>query len=162
MYSEMFERMMPNQILDYYQGDKDDKREIAKRIYERCCRYSRADEVESFSLSFPPEFPGQQYMGADPVARRFQQIMIGLLGAKRILEIGTFVGASTMSMGKMVGEDGHVWSIEKYDKFAKIARQNFADNDVKNITLIEGDAFEILSKPIEFSTNMDVVYNGGG
>lgn len=145
MKQEMYERMVPNQILDYYKGRAD---EVDKRIYERCIRYSRCDDIEDLKLVFPKEFPAQQYMGADPVVRRFQQMILGILGAKYVLEIGTFVGASTMSMARNVGENGHIWSIEKYDKFASIARENFAANGVNNITLLEGDAFEILKQPI--------------
>lgn len=142
---EMHDRMVSHHILDYYEASED---ETNKRIFERCHKYSRCDEIEEFSLEFPEEFPGQQYMGADPIVRRFQQLMLQSIKAKNVLEIGTFVGASTMSMASSIGEDGRVWSIEKYDRFAKIARKNFEKNGVKNITLLEGDAFEILQTPL--------------
>lgn len=140
---EMFDRMVPHHVLDYYEGEAS---EVNRRVFERCHRYSRCDDIEELELEFPEEFPGQQYMGADPVVRRFQQLMLGILGAKNVLEIGTFVGASTMSMARAVADNGgHVWSIEKYDRFAAIARRNFAKNGVNNITLLQGDAFEILN-----------------
>lgn len=150
---EMHDRMVPHHILDYYQAGED---EINKRIFERCHKYSRCDEIEEFILEFPEEFPGQQYMGADPIVRRFQQLILQAINARDVLEIGTFVGASTMSMARFVGEGGRVWSIEKYDRFAKIARGNFEKNGVKNITLLEGDAFEILQASLHNSVG------GGG
>lgn len=141
---EMHDRMVPHHILDYYQAAQD---EINRRVFQRCHKYSKCDEIEEFSLEFPQEFPGQQYMGADPITRRFQQLMLQAIGAKNVLEIGTFVGASTMSMARCVGQDGHVYSIEKYQRFAQIAKRNFEKNKVENITLLQGDAFEILQTP---------------
>lgn len=161
---ESFERFVSSQILDYYQGDKADSKAIAKKVYEVCCEYSKVQDLESMQLRFPQEFPAQQYMGADVVVRRFQQMILGLINAKKVLEIGTFVGASTISMARSVGADGHVWSIEKFDKFANIAKENFKANNATNITLLQGDAFEILNNGIDnLGTNdLDSHACGGG
>jgi predicted O-methyltransferase YrrM len=78
---------------------------------------------------------------------RFLQFVIRLSGVRRVLEIGAFIGLSTMYFAKAVPLDGEVVSIEKFDKFATIARRNFELNGLAaKIKLFEGDAFEIIDK----------------
>jgi len=70
-----------------------------------------------------------------------------LIGARTALEIGTFIGNTTMHFARMIGEGGHVTTIECGHQFAEVARKNFARNELdKRITLIEGDAGNILGQ----------------
>ena len=63
----------------------------------------------------------------------------------RILEIGTAIGFSAILMSEYMPKDGHVTTIEKYEKRIPIARENFrrAGKEEK-ITLIEGDALKVM------------------
>ena len=77
----------------------------------------------------------------------FPAIVIRLARVRRVLEIGAFIGLSTMYFAKAVRADGEVVSIEKFDKFATIARRNFALNGLSSkIKMFDGDAFEVIDR----------------
>lgn len=84
-----------------------------------------------------------------PVIRREMQSFIKTLMAmrkpKRILEVGTAVGFSTLLMCEYGPSDLKITTIENYKKRIPIAKENFkkAGREAQ-ITLLEGDAGEIL------------------
>lgn len=59
-----------------------------------------------------------------------------------VLEIGVFIGFSTMCWAEAVGPDGHVTGLEFAPEYAKISEEAFATNNIKNIDIIVGDAKE--------------------
>lgn len=64
---------------------------------------------------------------------------------REILEVGTAVGYSALLMGSVMPKNCHITTIEKYEKRIPIARENFKKAGMEqNITLLEGDAEEIL------------------
>ncbi len=82
-----------------------------------------------------------------PIARietvRFLQTLIASSNAKRLLEIGTAIGYSGLSMLKATGEGGSLVTVEKSSDLAKIARLNFNGT---NTQLIEGDGVAVLDE----------------
>ncbi len=84
-----------------------------------------------------------------PIIRKEMQSFLKLLLAmqkpKRILEVGTAVGFSAILMAEYNPVECEIVTIENYDKRIPIARDNFvrAGKD-KQITLLEGDATEVL------------------
>ena len=84
-----------------------------------------------------------------PIIRKemqsFLKVFLGIHRPKRILEVGTAVGFSAILMAEYNPMDCEIITIENYDKRIPIARENFvrAEKD-KQITLIEGDATEVL------------------
>ena len=84
-----------------------------------------------------------------PIIRKETQSLLKTLLAmkqpKRILEIGTAVGFSSLMMSECVSEDCSITTIENYEKRIPIARENFARAGKEHqITLLEGDAMEVL------------------
>ena len=65
-----------------------------------------------------------------------------LTGSLLVLEIGTFIGFSTLGWVDAVGKDGHVTALEFSPEYAKIAEDTFAKNGIKNAEVIVGDARE--------------------
>ena len=62
-----------------------------------------------------------------------------------ILEIGTAVGFSAIFMSRFIAEDGHITTIENYQPRIDQAKENIKlAGAEKKITLLEGDANEIL------------------
>jgi predicted O-methyltransferase YrrM len=61
-----------------------------------------------------------------PVQGKFLQLLVQIAGAKRILEIGTLGGYSTICMARGAGADGHVVTLEFNPHHAEVARENFA------------------------------------
>lgn len=84
-----------------------------------------------------------------PIIRREMQSFIKMFLAvnrpKRILEVGTAIGFSTLLMCEYGREDLQIVTIENYDKRIPIARENFRRAGREDqITLLEGDAGELL------------------
>ncbi|KAJ2076488.1 hypothetical protein H4R24_005666 [Coemansia sp. RSA 988] len=93
--------------------------------------------------------------------------LVGLIGARRILEVGTFTGTSTIFFANALKRNGvaggpdnngnkPVVSLDISEKYAKIARKNFSDAGVeeyieiivgdarKNIATLEGQVFDLV------------------
>ena len=86
-----------------------------------------------------------------PIIRREMQSFIKMFLAvnrpKRILEVGTAIGFSTLLMCEYGPEDLEIVTIENYEKRIPIAKENFrrAGREAQ-ITLLEGDAGQILKE----------------
>lgn len=79
---------------------------------------------------------------------RFIHQLIQLRNVKRILEIGTAIGYSTLSM--VQNNDVDVITIERDEKMIQLAKANFAKSPKNDrITLLEKDALEVDEQQIE-------------
>ena len=95
-----------------------------------------------------------------PVIRKQVQSLLKFLlefsKPKRILEVGTAIGFSTLLMSEYAPKDCHITTIEKYEKRIPVAKENFKRANAENrITLLEGDATEILK---ELDGNYDLIF----
>lgn len=84
-----------------------------------------------------------------PIIRKemqsFMRTMLLMNKPKRILEVGTAIGFSALLMSEFIPQDGHITTIENYEKRIPIARANFQKyGKEERITLLEGDAAEVL------------------
>jgi len=81
------------------------------------------------------------------IEARLLKLLARLVGAKRILEIGTFAGYSALSMAEALPEDGELVTCE-IDPEAIIFAKKYFDLSLhgKKITLMEGPALESLKK----------------
>lgn len=84
-----------------------------------------------------------------PIIRTEMQSLLKFLLAmkepKEILEVGTAIGFSALLMSEYGPKDCHITTIEKYEKRIPLAKENFKKaGKEENITLLEGDATEIL------------------
>lgn len=85
-----------------------------------------------------------------PIIRKemqsFIRFLLTLHRPETILEVGTAVGFSALLMSEYAPSGCRITTIEKYDKRIPIARENFKKaGKEQQITLIEGDAAEVLS-----------------
>ena len=82
--------------------------------------------------------------------QRFLKLMLELKKPKNILEVGTAVGFSAILMAQYSQSDCHITTIEKYEKRIPVAKDNFLKSGFNDkITLIEGDAKDILNELLE-------------
>jgi len=81
------------------------------------------------------------------IEARLLKLLARLVGAKRILEIGTFAGYSALSMAEALPEEGELVTCE-IDPEAIIFAKKYFDlsSHGKKITLMEGSALESLKK----------------
>ena len=61
---------------------------------------------------------------------------------QKILEIGAGSGYHAAIVSKIVGEKGHVYSVERIKELVDFAKENLEKADIKNATIIEGDGSE--------------------
>lgn len=86
-----------------------------------------------------------------PIVRKemqsFLKVMLSIIRPEKILEVGTAIGFSTLLMCEYNPAACHVTTIENYPVRIPIARENFKKaGREEQITLLEGDAAEILKK----------------
>jgi len=67
---------------------------------------------------------GLPAIDVSPLQGKFLHLIARAIGARRILEIGTLGGYSTIWLAKAVGEAGRVVSLEFQPRYAEVARSN--------------------------------------
>ena len=86
---------------------------------------------------------------------RFLTMLAQLIGAKRILEIGTFGGYASLSMAEALPDDGELITCDVDPIAIAFAKRFFAKSEHgKKITLMEGPALEslkTLSGPLDMA-----------
>jgi len=80
---------------------------------------------------------------------KFLFLIAKLKHAKRILELGTFCGYSTIWLARAIPDDGVVVSIENDEKHTAIAQRNIENSDLTSkVSVLCGDAVSLLNKLI--------------
>ena len=118
-----WEKIIPNQkfITDLYK----EKSPIEKSILEFILNVCKIKPPKERFLLEESELFSIEEMASSPIALMFIEFLLKIINAKRVLEIGTFVGVCSLSMARIIPEDGKIVTIEKFDKFAEIAKKNF-------------------------------------
>jgi len=116
--------------------------------------------TEDFSLELSDKVSIEE-MASSPVGLRLLQMLVKITGARRVFEIGSYIGLSAMAMARAMPPDGRVITVEKFHEFAAVARRNFSINGFGDkITLLEGDAFEIIEN-LPKNQLFDIVFIDG-
>lgn len=93
-----------------------------------------------------------------PAEGRLLELLAGLVGARRIVEIGTLAGYSAIRLARALPADGRLWTFEIDPRSAEIARGSVAAAGLADrVTVIEGRATERLAE-IEHEGPFDVVF----
>jgi len=98
----------------------------------------------------PPGFAGDAYLDR-PIPIPHAQVttqpslvakmveVLELTGSERVLEIGTGQGWQSALLGRLAAE---VWSVERWDDLAEVARANLAAHGTTNVEVVVGDGSE--------------------
>ena len=85
-----------------------------------------------------------------PVIRRdsegFLRALLAGLRPLRVLELGTAVGYSALVMAEELPPSAHITTVENYAPRIARAKENIGRYGAGRITLIEGDAYELLKE----------------
>ncbi len=82
-----------------------------------------------------------------PEVAQLLKVLIKIKGAKRILEIGTAIGYSSIIMAQSMEKDGKVVTIERRQDMVEKAKKNITNlNLQRQIEILEGEANDILPK----------------
>lgn len=156
---EGWQKILPNQGFncDQYRGSEP----FEKALYETILAVSGIKSpTEKFTIEQTDMFTIEE-MASSPMVLGFLQWLIEVAGVRRILEIGTFVGVSSMYMAEALPEGSELITIEKFDHFADIARKNFSNNGFDGIiNVIQGDAAEMI-RDLDPAKPFDLVFIDG-
>src|SRR5215210_5255153 len=88
------------------------------------------------------------------------RMLAEMVGARRILEIGTLGGYSAIHLARALPENGSLISLELDERHADVARENVADAGLANLVEVRvGDARELLAGMVENGEGpFDVVF----
>jgi predicted O-methyltransferase YrrM len=81
---------------------------------------------------------------------QFMALLLRAIGARRVLEVGTFTGYSSLAMALALPEDGKVVTCDRSEEWTAIARRYWREAGVdRRVELRLGKAQESLSRLIE-------------
>jgi predicted O-methyltransferase YrrM len=84
-------------------------------------------------------------MQVDPVQGAFLAMLVKLIGAKRVLEVGTFTGLSSLWMAEALGETGELVCCDISEEFTSYAARAWTEAGLADrITLRLGPALQTL------------------
>jgi predicted O-methyltransferase YrrM len=90
---------------------------------------------------------GMPLIQVSPDNGKFLQLLMKIVGAKKVLELGTLGGYSTIWMARGLPEDGKLITLEYEKKHADVALNNFKRAGLENkIEIVLGPALESLDK----------------
>jgi len=67
-----------------------------------------------------------------PLQGKFLELLVRISSARRVLEIGTLGGYSTLWLARALPEDGHIVSLELETRHAEVARENLRNAGVSD------------------------------
>lgn len=67
---------------------------------------------------------------------------LDIKNGQKILEIGAGSGYHAAIVSQLVGEKGHIYTIERFEDLAKRARENLKNTNITNVTVEVGDGSE--------------------
>ena len=125
-------------------------------VEERMVTYMNS--LDRGNTPFLNELEQEAIQNRVPIIRRemqsFLKVLLQIKAPKRILEVVTAVGFSTLLMSTYNPVKCEIVTIENYEKRIPIARKNFQKSGREDqITLLEGDAQEVLktlTEPFDF------------
>ncbi len=87
---------------------------------------------------------GLPAISVTPLEGKLLHLLARAIAARRILELGTLAGYSTIWLARALPEDGRVEAIERDPAFATVARRNIARAKVSDRVCVHvGDALEV-------------------
>jgi caffeoyl-CoA O-methyltransferase len=111
---------------------------IDEHTRPRPALFDELREVTYASMSSP-------HMQVGRVEGTFLKMLVGLMGARRVLEIGTFTGYSALCMAEALPDDGELVTCDIDPKATSVARTFFDRSPHgKKITIRLGDALDTL------------------
>lgn len=139
-----YEKLLPTQ--EYFSDLNENPAEYLGQIFNFCSLFSAGYSAENIELSVPKSGSMQQ-LSTPPIQLAFVCGLVKFISAKSVLEIGTFIGHSSIRMAQTIGSKGRVTTIEVGKEFAEIAKENFERHGCSDqIELINGDASSVLKK----------------
>ena len=93
-----------------------------------------------------------------PIQGRFLHLLVGLIGARHVLEVGTLGGYSTTWMATALPEGGKIVTLEANEQHAALAREAFERADVSDkVDVLVGPALTTMAE-LTLETPLDMAF----
>eukprot|EP00210_Caulerpa_lentillifera_P002952 g2819.t1 len=120
---------------------------LSAGLYNYRLQKTNLDEAESQSET--EEVRGSR-MASSSDSLAVMRVLVSLLNAKRVVDIGTFTGLSALTFAKACVQDGKVFTIDRNDENLPLAKKHWTAAGVINkIESKTGEAIPILSELYE-------------
>lgn len=97
-----------------------------------------------------PDKHGMPAIQLAPAEGRLLEVLLRMVGAERVVEIGTLAGYSALWMARALPADGRLWTLESDAKHAAVARATIkAAGYEDRVHVLEGDGLERLSEIVD-------------
>jgi caffeoyl-CoA O-methyltransferase len=93
-----------------------------------------------------------------PSEGKLLELLLRLVGATKVVEVGTLVGYSAIHMARALRPGGHLWTIEYEAKHAEVARANLARAGVGDRATVVVGAGRDMLPTLEGKGPFDVVF----
>lgn len=121
------ERYATPQILDYTAGTHHPSDRGLERAFDAPARH------------------GMPEIQLGPAEGRLLELLLRLINATKVVEIGTLAGYSALWMARALPPGGHLWTIESDPKHAGVAAEVVGEAGLGDrVTIIRDDATEVL------------------
>lgn len=101
--------------------------------------------IENKSLEFAKEEANKirPEMSISFLEGKILEVLLKMIKAKKVVEVGTFTGYSALWIARVLGENGKLWTLEHQAEHAKLAKE--ALSEFPNCEVITGNALESLN-----------------
>lgn len=100
------------------------------------------DDGLTRAFAVPEGIPAIQ---VGPSEGKLLSLLLKLVGARKVVEVGTLVGYSAIHIARALPADGHLWSVEYHRNHADVARANLAAAGLADrATVVVGAGREVL------------------
>lgn len=111
------------------------------------------------SIQHGLEERGMPPISVPPEIGKFLYLLVKISHVKRILEIGTLAGYSTIWLARALPEGGSITTIEYKEEHIKYAKENIKKaNVMSKVTFVAGDAKQVMDELIQTNQLFDFFF----
>ncbi|MGB5546899.1 MAG: O-methyltransferase [Polyangiales bacterium] len=129
------------------QNSRAGERYASAQILDYAARTHHPDDRALARAFEAPARHGMPEIQLGPSEGRLLELLLRLVNARKVVEIGTLAGYSALWMARALPAGGHLWTIESDPKHAGVAAELIGEAGLGDrVTIIRDDAAEILPK----------------
>ncbi|MGB5285011.1 MAG: O-methyltransferase [Polyangiales bacterium] len=129
------------------QNSRAGERYASAQILDYAARTHHPDDRALARAFEAPARHGMPEIQLGPSEGRLLELLLRLVNARKVVEIGTLAGYSALWMARALPAGGHLWTIESDPKHAGVAAEVIGEAGLGDrVTIIRDDAAEILPK----------------
>jgi caffeoyl-CoA O-methyltransferase len=128
-------------------GSRSGERYATPQILEYAAEtHHPADAALSRAFEAPARH-GMPEIQLGPAEGRFLELLLSLVKARKVVEIGTLAGYSALWMARALPSSGHLWTIESDPQHAAVAAEVIGEAGYGDrVSIIRDEAVEVLPK----------------